>query len=36
MSATQRQAHLFTLRTRWTAASVPLFAIGCLFSWGVL
>ncbi len=24
---------LFALRTRWTAASVPLFAAGCLFFW---
>ena len=24
---------LFALRTRWTAASVPLFVAGCLFFW---
>jgi hypothetical protein len=26
--------NLFTLRTRWTAASVPLFAVSCLCLWG--
>lgn len=24
---------LFALRTRWTAASVPLFTAACLFFW---
>lgn len=28
--------HLFTIRSRWTVASLPLFAIATAFLWGVL